>query len=55
MFIADESEYIEISVEDNGIGIPQELHPILFNRFTKAERPGLSIVKTVVELHQGKI
>ena len=65
VFIAEESEYIEITVEDNGIGIPQALHPILFDKFTKARRPGLrgeptvglglSIVKTIVELHQGKI
>ena len=54
-----------ISVRDDGIGIPKPLQPVLFERFTKARRPGLegeettglglSIVKRVVELHGGKI
>ncbi len=50
---------------DKGIGIPKDLQPVLFERFTKARRPGLkgeetmglglSIVKRIVELHQGKV
>jgi two-component system sensor histidine kinase VicK len=54
-----------ISVRDDGVGIPKPLQPVLFDRFTKARRPGLqgeettglglSIVKRVVELHQGKV
>lgn len=54
-----------ISVYDNGIGIPKDLQPFLFDRFTKARRPGLkgeesvglgmSIIKTMVEMHKGKI
>jgi len=54
-----------ISVCDDGIGIPKDLQPQLFERFTKARRPGLngeetvglglSIVKRIVELHGGKI
>ena len=54
-----------ISVSDDGIGIPKDLQPQLFERFTKARRPGLkgeetvglglSIVKRIIELHQGKI
>lgn len=54
-----------ITVADNGIGIPDHLQPVLFDRFTKARRPGLrgeksiglgmSIIKTIVELHQGSI
>ncbi len=57
--------YITVSVSDDGIGIPKELQPVLFERFTKARRPGLkgeettglglSIVKRIVELHGGKI
>jgi two-component system sensor histidine kinase VicK len=52
-------------VGDDGIGIPKALLPVLFERFTKARRSGLkgeettglglSIVKRIVELHQGKI
>ena len=30
-----------IKFTDDGIGIPAHLHPVLFDRFTKARRPGL--------------
>ncbi len=56
---------IVVSVIDNGVGIPKEDQPFLFDKFTKARRPGLkgeesvglgmSIIKTIVELHDGKI
>ena len=56
---------IVISVSDNGVGIPEKDQPFLFDKFTKARRPGLkgeesvglgmSIIKTIVELHDGKI
>ncbi|PCI27031.1 MAG: hypothetical protein COB67_09570 [SAR324 cluster bacterium] len=61
----EEEDYLMISVEDTGVGIPQELLPTLFDRFTKASRPGtegersiglgLSITKALVERFQGKI
>jgi len=54
-----------ISVRDNGIGIPLQMQPYLFDKFTKARRPGIrgedsvglgmSIIKTIVEWHKGKI
>jgi two-component system sensor histidine kinase VicK len=54
-----------ITVEDNGIGIPEKYHATLFDKFTKARRPGLrkepsvglgmSIIKTIVEWHKGRI
>jgi signal transduction histidine kinase len=54
-----------IVIEDNGIGIPQKLQPILFEKFTKAKRQGTNkekstglgmyITKQFVELHDGKI
>jgi two-component system sensor histidine kinase VicK len=54
-----------IWVADNGIGIPKKYHASLFDKFTKARRPGLreeptvglgmSIIKTIVEWHKGKI
>ncbi|MDF7814836.1 HAMP domain-containing sensor histidine kinase [Hymenobacter sp. YC55] len=52
-------------VADNGIGIPAALQPVLFERFTKARRPGLrgepttglglSLCQTIVSLHQGTL
>ncbi|AYA35869.1 PAS domain S-box protein [Hymenobacter oligotrophus] len=54
-----------ISVTDDGIGIPAALQPVLFDKFTKARRPGLrgekttglgmSVIKTIVDLHHGRI
>jgi signal transduction histidine kinase len=56
---------IEISVSDTGTGIPADMLPYLFDRFSRLERPdikhtigtglGLSIVKGLVEAHGGKI
>jgi two-component system sensor histidine kinase VicK len=63
--IEDKRQVVLISVSDNGIGIPQDLHPYLFDKFTRARRKGLkgedpvglgmSIIRTIVELHGGKI
>ena len=57
--------WARFTVADNGIGIPAELQPVLFEKFTKARRPGLrgeratglgmSVIKTIVDLHQGRI
>lgn len=54
-----------ITVEDNGIGIPKSLQPILFKKYTKAGRKGIEgeesiglgmwIVKTLTENHSGKV
>jgi len=54
-----------VTVSDTGIGIPKPLQAGLFEKFTHARRPGLrgerstglgmSIIKTIVELHQGRI
>ncbi len=63
--LEEKKEKILISVKDNGVGIPSKDHHILFDKFTKARRPGLkgeesvglgmSIIKRLVELHDGKI
>jgi two-component system, OmpR family, sensor histidine kinase VicK len=63
--LQDRSHTLLIKVADNGIGIPKSLQKELFNKFTRARRPGLrgepstglgmSIIKTIVEWHQGKI
>jgi len=54
-----------IEVRDHGLGIPKELIPHLFDRFSKAGRTGLrgeqstglglSIVKQIIERHKGNI
>lgn len=58
-------DVIRIEVSDSGIGIPEEFHATLFEKFSKARRPwikgetsvglGMSIIKTIVDWHQGKI
>ena len=54
-----------IEVEDEGIGIPARFHPLLFDRFTKARRPGLngeattglgmSIIRNIANWHNGRV
>lgn len=55
--------YISLSVEDNGIGIPQESIPLLFQDFYRADNAksikgtglGLALVKQFVDMHNGWI
>jgi len=63
--ITDQGSEIEISVNDQGIGIPENLKSKVFNMFTEAKRPGtageksfglgLSISQQIIETHHGKI
>ncbi|WP_210521708.1 PAS domain-containing sensor histidine kinase [Hymenobacter terricola] len=56
---------VRIHVVDDGVGIPLAMQPYLFERFTKARRPGLrgeattglglALCKTIVEWHHGSI
>ncbi|NVO86221.1 PAS domain-containing sensor histidine kinase [Hymenobacter terrestris] len=56
---------IRIEVADTGVGIAPDMQPYLFERFTKARRPGLrgepttglglALCKTIVEWHHGHI
>ena len=60
-----EDGYLEISVEDNGIGIPADQIDKVFDRFYQSGKQhhekvygsglGLEVVKKFVELHQGTI
>jgi two-component system, OmpR family, sensor histidine kinase VicK len=60
-----EQDFATIWVRDYGIGIPKDLLPALFDRFTKSGRAGihgeqstglgLSIVKQIIERHKGRI
>jgi signal transduction histidine kinase len=63
--LSQSPDLVEISVSDTGIGIPAELLPHVFDRFSRVERPeiqhtvgtglGLSIAKGLVEVHGGEI
>jgi len=61
----DKGENIIISIKDTGIGIPNDKLGIIFDRFRQVDKSlarkqegsgiGLSIVKSLVELHKGTI
>ncbi|ACL76064.1 sensor histidine kinase [Ruminiclostridium cellulolyticum] len=65
LHIQDNNNFIEISVEDNGLGIPEEDLPYIFERFYRADKSrdrltggsgiGLTICKSIVLAHGGDI
>jgi CheY-like chemotaxis protein len=58
-------EHVEFSVRDDGVGMSEELLPHVFELFTQGERSpdrsqgglglGLALVKSLVELHAGRV
>ena len=65
LILEEKENFMHITVKDDGIGIPEEMQPFLFDKFTRARRPGLrgeptiglglSIIKRIVEWHEGTI
>ena len=63
--IKDKTEFVEISVKDNGVGIEKKYLNTIFDRFMQVDKSlsrnaegtgiGLSLVKSIVELHGGSI
>ncbi|MBX4259494.1 HAMP domain-containing histidine kinase [Clostridium estertheticum] len=63
--VLDKVDNVEISVRDTGVGIPDDKKEIIFGRFMQVDKTlkrnnegtgiGLSLVKSFVELHEGKI
>jgi len=60
-----EKNKIILSIKDNGIGIPKDKLPFIFDEFYRVDESrnkkvkgfglGLSIVKSIINLHNGKI
>lgn len=63
--VCDGDDFVAISVQDTGIGIPIEKQDIIFERFRQVDKSfsrnnegsgiGLSLVKSLVELHGGSV
>ena len=63
--LTHDTQFAYIHVKDDGIGIPEESLPLIFERFTRVENGlirkaegsgiGLSLVKSFVELNHGSI
>jgi len=56
----DERPYWTVAIADKGIGIPDDIKPIIFDRFSKAPKKkgsgmGLHIVKTLATRYRGKV
>jgi signal transduction histidine kinase len=65
VWVHSTDDEIQVWVEDNGKGIPAELHELIFDKFFQAKNQtlkkpqgsglGLAISKKIIEMHNGKI
>lgn len=65
IYLIEQPEYISLSVEDNGPGIPEEMREMIFDKFFQAKNQtlkkpegtglGLTICKRILEMHNGNI
>ena len=63
--LVDDNKWVEISVKDDGIGIPKHMRKFIFERFIQVDKSynrnkegsgiGLALVKSLVELHGGRV
>ena len=61
LHLREEEKYVEIRVEDTGVGIPKDKQPELFQRFMQSTFSndsigiGLHLTKALVDIHHGQI
>jgi signal transduction histidine kinase len=63
--VTSDNEFMIVSLQDTGLGIPFEEQGVIFDEFRQSERTasrgfgglglGLAICKRIIELHGGKI